>query len=49
MKVTKHISRSAAHYGRLPAMELVLSSAKELGKEISDEDLCEALYLMCCG
>ena len=30
-------------------MELVLSSAKELGKEISDDDYGEALYQMYCA
>ena len=48
MKVTKQNSRSAAHYGRLPAMELVLNSAKELGKEITDYHFGNALYQMYC-
>ena len=48
MKVTKHNSSHAADNGHLPAMELVLSSAKELGKEISDEDFGRALYQMDC-
>ena len=49
MKVTKHNSSGAAENGHLPAMELVLSSAKELGKEISDEHFGKALYRIYCG
>ena len=49
MKVTKHNSWKAARNGHLHAMELVLSSAKELGREISDEDFGKALYQMYCG
>ena len=49
MKVTKHNSSNAAENGHLPEMELVLSSAKELGKEMSYDDFCRALYQMYCA
>ena len=49
MKVTKHNSMNAACNGHLPAMELVLSYAKELGKEMSDNHFGCALYQMYCG
>ena len=49
MKVTKQNSSNAAWNGHLPAMELVLRSAKELGKEIRDGFFGEALYQMYCG
>ena len=49
IKVTTQNSRSAANAGYLPAMELVLNYAKELGKELSDEHFGRALYQMYCG
>ena len=48
IKVTKHNSYNATHNGHLPAMKLVLSLAKELGKEIIDEHFGSALYQMYC-
>ena len=48
MNDTKYISGGAANIGQLPAMELVLKSAKELGKEISDYHFGEALYQIYC-
>ena len=48
IKVTKHKSRNASLNGHVPAMELVLSSLKELGEEISDEYYGQALYQMYC-
>jgi len=44
IKVTKQYSISAAENDYLHVMERVLSTAKELGKEISDEYFGEALY-----
>ena len=49
IKVTKHYSEYATCNGHLPAMELVLSSAKDSGKEISDEYYGWALYQMYCA
>ena len=48
IKVTKQYSSNAAHGGHVPAMELLSSYAKELGKEISDEYYGKALYQMYC-
>ena len=44
MKLAKNNSINAASGGHLPAMERVLSSAKELDKEISDNYFGRALY-----
>ena len=49
MNDTKYISGGAARYSNLPKMELLMRYAKELGKEISDEDFAYALYQMYCG
>ena len=49
MNDTKQNSSGAALYDHLPAMELVLNSAKELGKEIRDRYFSEALYQMYCA
>ena len=49
MKFTNYNSVYAAIHDRLPAMELLLNSARKLRMQISDEYLGQALYQMYCG